>query len=132
MQVTLSGHTGRSTSTSDVPRKDGSGYFQISDTSSTVQGFTFTELLPGLAICEAPADNPHNWGNAYTNKPAFLVYLGYNIPQERDDWIARLRSIWGISGEIVYRPSHRVSGYWHEIKVRGIQRYSDPTVFDLD
>ena len=99
---------------------------------SIVQGFIFTELLPGLVICEAPADDPHNWGNAYTNKPAFLVYLGYNIPQERDDWIARLRSIWGIRSKIVYRPSHRVSGYWHEIKVRGIQRYSDPTVFDLD
>ncbi len=37
MQVTLSGHTGRSTSTSDVPRKDGSGYFQISDTSLAVK-----------------------------------------------------------------------------------------------
>ena len=37
MQVTLSGHTGRTTSTSDVPRKDGSGYFQISDTSLAVK-----------------------------------------------------------------------------------------------
>jgi single-stranded DNA-binding protein len=37
MQVTLSGHTGRSTSTSDVPRKDGSGYFQIADTALAVK-----------------------------------------------------------------------------------------------
>ena len=58
--------------------------------------------------------------------------MGYNIPQERDEWIARLRGVWKIDTEIMYRPSHRVSGYWHEIKVRGIQRYSDPTVFDLD
>lgn len=96
------------------------------------KGFTFTELLPGLAICDAPAEDPHGWGNAHADEPAFLVYLGYNIPQERNDWIARLRLIWKIDGEIVYRPSQRVSGYWHEIKIRGMQRYSDPTVFDLD
>jgi hypothetical protein len=99
---------------------------------STVQCFTFTELLPGLVICEAPADDPHDWGNTHANEPAFLVYLGYNIPQEREEWIARLRLTWGICGEIVYRPSQRVSGYWHEIKIRRMQRYSDPTVFDLD
>ncbi|PSB48578.1 hypothetical protein C7B77_23840 [Chamaesiphon polymorphus CCALA 037] len=96
------------------------------------QGFTFTELLPCLAICDAPAEDPHGWGNAHADEPAFLVYLGYNIPQEREEWIARLRLIWKIDGEIVYRPSQRVSGYWHEIKIRGMQRYSDPTVFDLD
>ena len=96
------------------------------------KGFTFTELLPGLAICDAPAEDPHGWGNAHADEPAFLVYLGYNIPQERNDWIARLRLIWKIDGEIVYRPSQRVSGYWHEIKIRGMQRYSDPAVFDLD
>jgi single-stranded DNA-binding protein len=37
MQVNLSGRTGRITSTSTVPRKDGSGYFQISDTSLAVK-----------------------------------------------------------------------------------------------
>ncbi|AFY97108.1 hypothetical protein [Chamaesiphon minutus] len=100
--------------------------------STVQQGFTFTELLPGLVICNAPAEDPHGWGNADADKPAFLVYLGYNIPQERDEWIARLRLIWGICGEIVYRPSQRVSGYWHEIKIREMQRYSDPAVFDLD
>jgi hypothetical protein len=98
----------------------------------TVQDFVFTELLPGLVICEAPTDDPHDWGNAHADKPAFLVYLGYNIPQEREDWIGRLRSIWGICDPIVYRPSQRVCGYWHEIKIRGMQRCSDPAVFDLD
>jgi hypothetical protein len=33
MFVTLFGYTGRATSTADVPRKDGTGYFQISDTA---------------------------------------------------------------------------------------------------
>jgi hypothetical protein len=96
------------------------------------QDFTFKELLPGLAICEAPVEDPYAWGNAHADEPAFLVYLGYNIPQERDDWIARLRLIWKIDREIVDRASQRVSGYWHEIKIRGMLRYSDPAVFDLD
>jgi single-stranded DNA-binding protein len=37
MFVTLSGRTGRATSTADVPRKDGTGYFQISDTALAVK-----------------------------------------------------------------------------------------------
>jgi len=37
------------------------------------QDFTFTELLPGLVTCEAPAEDPHSWGNAEANEPAFLV-----------------------------------------------------------
>lgn len=96
-----------------------------------VQDFKFTELLPGLVICEAFRDI-HGWGNATADEPAFLAYMGYNIPPERDEWIARLRLIWGICGEIVYRPSQRVPGYWHEIEIRGMRRYSDPAVFDLN
>jgi hypothetical protein len=92
------------------------------------QDFTFIELLPGVVLCEAPAEDPHCWGNAHADEPAFLAYLGYNIPQERDEWIARLRLIWKIDREIVDRASQRVPGYWHEIKIRGMQRYSDPTV----
>ena len=37
MFVTLSGYTGRATSTADVPRKDGTGYFQISDTALAIK-----------------------------------------------------------------------------------------------
>jgi hypothetical protein len=88
-------------------------------------------LLPGLVICEAIQDI-HGWNNATANRSAFLVYLGYNIPGERDEWISRLRLIWQIKGEIVDRPSRRVTGYWHEIKIRGMQRYSNPAVFELD
>lgn len=96
-----------------------------------VQDFEFTELLPGLVICEAIQDI-HGWNNATTDRSAFLVYLGYNIPAERDEWISRLRLIWQIDREIVDRASQRVNGYWHEIKIRGMQRCSDPAVFDLD
>ena len=96
-----------------------------------VQNFIFTQLLPGLVICEAIRDI-HGWNNATANKSAFLVYLGYNIPGERDEWISRLRLIWQIKGEIADRPSQRVTGYWHEIKIRGMRRDSDPSVFELD
>ena len=49
-----------------------------------VQDFEFTELLPGLVICEAIRDT-HGWNNATADRSAFLVYLGYNIPAERDE-----------------------------------------------
>jgi hypothetical protein len=81
----------------------------LSQQSSTVQGFTFTELLPGLVICEAVRDI-HHWRNGTEVDSAFLVYLGYNIPQERDVWISRLRLIWSIDTYITYRASQRVNG----------------------
>jgi hypothetical protein len=103
----------------------------LTQTSTQSQRFEFHELLPGLVICEASRDL-HGWGNATAKAPAFLVYLGYNSPTERDEWITKLRLIWKIEGEILDRPSQRVKGCWHEIKIRGMQRYSDPNVFDLD
>ncbi len=103
----------------------------LTQTSTQSQRFEFTELLPGLVICEAPRDL-HGWNNAMASTPAFLVYLGYNVPSERDEWITKLRLIWKIEGEILDRPSQRVKGYWHEIKIRGMQRYSNPNVFELD
>jgi hypothetical protein len=98
----------------------------------TADLFPCKELLPGLVICESIDGDPHSWGNATDRQPPFLVYLGYNSPQERDDYIAQLRHIWKIDTEITYRAAKRVTGYWYEIKIRGMQRYSDPAVFDLE
>ena len=103
----------------------------LTQTSTQAQHFKFTDLLPGLVICEATPDI-YGWDNATAHKPAFLVYLGYNVPAERDEWITKLRLVWKIESEILDRPSQRVKGYWHEIKIRGMKRYSDPNVFDLD
>jgi hypothetical protein len=103
----------------------------LTQPSTQFQYFKFTELLPGLVICESLPDI-HSWNNATANTPAFLVYLGYNTPAERDEWITKLRLVWKIESEILDRPSQRVNGYWHEIKIRGMKRYSDPNVFDLD
>jgi hypothetical protein len=94
--------------------------------------FIFTELLPSLVICEASRDI-HNWGNDEGEHSAFLAYIGYNIPQEREDWILQLEMFWKIPREnISYRHSTRVKSYWWEMKIRGMQRFSDPEVFDLD
>jgi hypothetical protein len=103
----------------------------LTQPSTQFQHFKFTELLPGLVICEAPRDI-HGWNNATANTPAFLVYLGYNTPAERDEWITKLRLVWKIEGEILDRPSQRVQCCWHELKIRGMKRYSDPNVFDLE
>jgi hypothetical protein len=101
--------------------------------------FPFRGLLPGLVICESIEKNNddrfidiRSWGNATAKQPPFLVYLGYNSPQERDDYISQLRRIWQIDTDLTYRAAQRVTGYWYEIKIRGMQRYSDPAVFDLD
>jgi hypothetical protein len=101
--------------------------------------FPCRELLSGLVICESIEKDErdrfidiHRWGNATTKQPPFILYLGHNSPQERDDYIAQLRHIWKIDTEITCRPAKRVTGYWHEIKVRGMQRHSDPDVFDLE
>ncbi len=101
--------------------------------------FPCRELLPGLVICEAIEKNDddrfidvHSWGNATTKQPPFLVYLGYNSPQERDDYISQLRHIWQIDTDLTYRAAQRVTGYWYEIKIRRMRRYSDPAVFNLD
>ena len=101
--------------------------------------FPSSELLPGLIICEAIERypngdwvDPYQWGNATADRPPFIVYIGYNLPSERDSYIFQLRRIWKIQGEITYRPARRISGYWHEIKVRGMRRDSDPSTFDID
>ena len=94
--------------------------------------FPTCELLPGLVICESIKGDPYQWGNATTDCPPFIAYIGYNTPSERDGYICQLRQIWKIQSEITYRAAQRVKGYWHEIKVHGMQRYSDPAVFDLD
>jgi hypothetical protein len=99
---------------------------------NTADLFPCKELLPGLVICEAIDGDPYSWDNATHQQPPFLVYLGYNSPQERDDYIAQLRHIWKIDTEIIYRAAKRVTGYWYEIKIQGMRRHSDPAVFNLE
>ncbi len=66
------------------------------------QSFRVTQLAHSIAICEALNGDRFNWGNATDTSPAFLVYVGC-----RKDEVA-------------------------EIKIRGMQRYSDSHAFGLD
>lgn len=104
----------------------------VANHKAQLKFFQFTEILPGLVICEAPDNDIHNWGNEEGDKPAFLVYLGYNSPQEKEDLIYQLRTFWRIETEIDDRPANRVKGYFWELKIRGMRRYSEPEVFDLE
>lgn len=94
--------------------------------------FPCQELLTGLVICESINGDPHGWNNGERAKPPFIVYLGYNSPEERDGFIYQLRNIWKIDGEIIDRAAKRVNGFWWEIKIRGMKRHSNPEVFNLD
>jgi hypothetical protein len=98
----------------------------------TQESFQFREIFPGLVVCEAPMSDPHNWSNANEEEPAFLVYLGCNTRSERDNWIVLLQTFWGIKTQITSRRSNRVLGFQLEIKIRGMKRYSDPSVFAID
>jgi hypothetical protein len=100
--------------------------------TATQESFKFQEILPGVVICEAPASDPHNWGNSDKDRPAFLVYLGYNTRNERDNWIAQLQTFWAITETITTRRSSRVPGFCYEIKIRGMPRFSDPSVFKVN
>jgi hypothetical protein len=97
-----------------------------------IDKFPYRELIPGLVICESINGDPHGWNNGERDKPPFILYLGYNSPEERDEFISQLRRIWKIDGEIIDRAAKRISGFWWEIKIRGMKRYSDPEVFELD
>jgi hypothetical protein len=97
-----------------------------------IDKFPYRELIPGLVICESINGDPHGWNNGERDKPPFILYLGYNSPEERDEFISQLRRIWKIDGEIIDRAAKRISGFWWEIKIRGMKRHSDPEVFELD
>jgi hypothetical protein len=97
-----------------------------------IDKFPYRELIPGLVICESINGDPHGWNNGERDQPPFILYLGYNSPEERDEFISQLRRIWKIDGEIIDRAAKRISGFWWEIKIRGMKRCSDPEVFELD
>ncbi len=43
-----------------------------------------------------------------------------------------MRTFWRIDTEIEARPANRVKGYFWELKIREMRRYSEPEVFDLE
>ncbi|MGK7896495.1 MAG: hypothetical protein AB4372_23470 [Xenococcus sp. (in: cyanobacteria)] len=91
--------------------------------------FQITQLCQNVAICEAKQDK-HNWGNATETEPAFLVYLGCKKEQVAGhikDFNTFYRCYWCE----VRKPKY-LKGFEAEIKIRGMQRYSDTHAYGLD
>lgn len=91
--------------------------------------FRVTRLCESVAICEAPQD-PHNWGNATDTEPAFTAYLGC----KRDEvagYVKTFNTFYRCYWCEVRKPRH-LKEFEAEIKIRGMQRRSDPHAFGLD
>jgi hypothetical protein len=70
------------------------------------------------------------WGNATTDEPAFMVYLGCQ-KDEVKGYVQTLNTFYRTEWCEVRKPRH-LKGFEAEIKVRGMQRYSDSNAFGLD
>ncbi len=92
--------------------------------------FQVTQLCQNIAICEAVKGDRYNWNNATDEEPAFLVYLGCRKDQVAGhvkDFNTFYRCYWCE----VRKPKH-LKGFEAEIKIRGMQRYSDTHAYGLD
>jgi hypothetical protein len=95
--------------------------------------FQISEILPSLVICEAVDGDVYRWGNAEAAYPAFIAYIGYSTPEEKDKWLSQLRSFWKIdAANVCYRRSSRVPNYLWELKIKGMRRFSNSHVWNFD
>lgn len=91
--------------------------------------FQVTRLCESVALCEAPQD-PHGWGNATPNSPAFLVYLGCK-KGEVANHVKTFNTFYRCYWCEVRKPRH-LKEFEAEIKIRGMQRRSNSDAFGLD
>lgn len=91
--------------------------------------FKVTQLCESVAICEAPKD-PHGWGNATDTEPAFMVYVGCK-KDEVKGYVQTFNTFYRTEWCEVRKSKH-LKGFEAEIKIRGMQRYSDTSAFGLD
>ena len=94
------------------------------------QSFRVTQLATSVAICEAIKGDRFNWGNATDTSPAFLVYVGCR-KDEVEALVKLFNNFYRCSWCEVRKPKH-LKGFSAEIKIRGMQRYSDSHAFGLD
>lgn len=92
--------------------------------------FEVTQLCESVAICEAVNGDRNGWGNATETEPAFMVYLGCK-KDEVSSYIKTFNTFYRCEWCEVRKPKH-LKGYDAEIKIRGMQRYSDSLAFGLD
>ena len=92
--------------------------------------FQVSQLCKNIVICEAVKGDRYNWGNATEKEPAFLVYFSC-----RKDQIAGYIKQFNIFYRcywIEIREPKRLQGFEAELKIRGMQRYTDTHAHGLD
>ncbi len=92
--------------------------------------FEVNQLCQSVAICEAVKGDRNGWGNATETEPAFVVYLGCK-KEEVSGHIKTFTTFYRCELCEVREPKY-LKDFEVEIKVRGMQRYSDETAFGLD
>ena len=92
--------------------------------------FRVTQLAESVAICEAINGDPHNWGNATEDEPAFLVYVGCR-QDEVEALVKLFNTFYRCSWCEVRQPKY-FKDFEAEIKICGMQRYMDTHAFGLD
>ena len=92
--------------------------------------FKVSQLCKNVAICEATKDDRYEWGNATETEPAFLVYLGCN-EAELSGYLKTINTFYRCEWCEVRKPKY-LKDFKAEIKIRGMQRYSDTHAFGLD
>ena len=92
--------------------------------------FKVSQLCKSVAICEAKGSDRHNWGNATDNEPAFIVYLGCK-KNEVSEKIRYINNVLDCYWCEVRKPKY-LKGFEAEIKIRGMQRWSDEDLNGLD
>ena len=92
--------------------------------------FKVTQLCESVAICEAVKGDRHGWGNATDTEPAFITYLGCK-KDEVKGYVKTLNTFYRTEWYEVRKPKY-LKGFEAEIKIRGMQRYSDTNAFGLN
>ncbi len=92
--------------------------------------FKVSQLCKNVAICEATKGDRYDWGNATETEPAFLVYLGCN-EAELSGYLKTINTFYRGEWCEVRKPKY-LKDFKAEIKIRGMQRYSDTHAFGLD
>jgi hypothetical protein len=92
--------------------------------------FEIIQLCQSVAICQAVKGDIYNWGNQTEDEPAFIVYLGCR-QDETSGYIKTFNTFYRCEWCEV-RPPKYLKEFTAEIKIRGMQRYSDSYAFGLD
>lgn len=102
------------------------------------KSFRLTQLVESVAICEALGSDAaalaerdrFGWGNGTDTEPAFLVYLGCS-EAEISGYLKTINTFYRCQWCEIRKPKY-LKEYEAEIKIRGMQRYSDSSAFGLD